>query len=60
MRFTEALQAGEVDILLWINNIDNPISPIQIPKCCFFLKEGTSQSDWGAVLIKGPLMDTLH
>ena len=31
-------QAGKMDILWWINNIEDSFSPIQIPNCSFFIK----------------------
>ena len=31
-------QAGKMDILWWINNIEDTFSPMQIPNCSFLLK----------------------
>ena len=42
-------QAGKMDILWWINNIEDSFSPIQIPNCSFLLKTDASKSGWGAI-----------
>ena len=45
-------QAGKMDILWWINNIEDSFSPIQIPNCSFLLKTDASKSGWGAIFNK--------
>ena len=42
-------QAGKMDILWWIDNIEDSFSPIQIPNCSFLFKTYASKSDWGAI-----------
>ena len=41
-----------MDILWWINNIEDLLSPIQIPNCIFLLKTDASKSGWGAIFDK--------
>ena len=41
-------QTRKMDILWWINNIEDSFSPIQIPNCSFLLKTDASKSRWGA------------
>ena len=41
-------QAWKMDILWWINNIEDSFSPIQILNCSYLLKTDASKSDWGA------------
>ena len=38
-----------MDILWWINNIEDSFSPIQIPNCSFLLKTDASKSVWDAI-----------
>ena len=45
-------QAGKMDILWSINNIEDSFSPIQIPNCGFLLKTDGSKSGWGAIFDK--------
>ena len=45
-------QAGKMEILWWINNIDDSFSPIQIPNCSSLLKTDASKSSWGAIYDK--------
>ena len=45
-------QAGKMDILWRINNIEDSFSPIQIPNCSFLLKTDVSKSGWGAIFDK--------
>ena len=40
----EVLQAGKIVILWWINKIEDPFSPIQIPNCNFLLNTDASKS----------------
>ena len=42
-------QAGKMDILWWIINIEDSFSPIQIQNCRFLLKADASKSGWGAM-----------
>ena len=53
-------QAGEMDILWWINEIKDSFSPMQIPNSSFLLKGDASKSGWGAIFDKKPQLDTLH
>ena len=46
----EVSQAGKIDILWWINNVEDSFSPIKIPNCSFLLK--TFKSGWGAIFDK--------
>ena len=39
-------QTRKMDILWWINNIEDSFSPIQIPNCSFLLKADASKSGW--------------
>ena len=39
----KVLQAGKMDILWRINNIEDSVSPIQIPNCSFLLKTDASK-----------------
>ena len=45
-------QAGKIDNLWWINNIEDSFSPIQIPNCSFLLKTDGSKLGWGVILDK--------
>ena len=45
-------QAGKMDILWLINNIEDSFSPIQIPNCSFLLKTNVSKAGWGAICDK--------
>ena len=61
----EVSQAGKVDILWWINNIEDSFSPIKIPKCSFLLKTDVCKSGWGATFDKKTtggyfVLDTLY
>ena len=42
-------QAGKMDILWWIINIEDSFSPIQIQNCRFLLNADASKSGWGAM-----------
>ena len=42
-------QAGKMDILWWIINIEDSFSPIKIQNCRFLLKADASKSGWGAM-----------
>ena len=42
-------QAGKMDILWWIINIEDSFSPIQIQNCRFLLKADASKSGWGTM-----------
>ena len=53
-------QAGEINIICWMNNIEDSFSPIQIPNCTFLLKTDASKSGWAQFLIKKSLVDILH
>ena len=58
----EVSQAGKMDILWWINNIENlqyylstikcPFSPIEIPNRSFLFKTDASKSSWAAIFDK--------
>ena len=48
----EVSQARKMDILWWINNIEDSFSPIQIPNCSILLKTDVSKSSWGAIFDK--------
>ena len=48
----KVLQARKMDILWWINNIEDSFSPIQIPNCSFLLNSDASKSGWGAIFDK--------
>ena len=41
-----------MDILLWINNIKDSFSPIQIPNGSFLIKTDADKSGWGAIFDK--------
>ena len=41
-----------MDILWWINNIENSFSPMQIPNCSFLLKTDASKSGESAIFDK--------
>ena len=45
-------QAGKVDILWWMYNIEDAFIPIQIPNSGFLLKTDASKSGWGAIFDK--------
>ena len=45
-------QAGKMDILWWIKNIEDSFSPMQIPNCSFLLKTDGSKSGRGAIFDK--------
>ena len=49
-----------MDFFWWINNIGDSLSPIQTPNCSFLLKTNASKSGWVQLLIKKPLVYTLH
>ena len=45
-------QAGKMDILWWINNIEDSFSPIKVPNCSFLLKTDASKSGRNAIFDK--------
>ena len=45
-------QAGKMNLLWWIINIEDSFSPIQIPNRSFLSKTDTSKSVWGVIFDK--------
>ena len=48
----EVSQAGEMDMLYWINSIEDSLSSIQFPNCSFLLKRDASKSGWSVFFDK--------